>query len=229
LLSNYRLDQWILGAVAGARELGVYSVAVAWAESVFYLPTALATVQRPDLVRSERFSAGQEAAAVFRAAVIITVPVVVGLVLAAPFLCVTVFGEGFRGSIDQLRILAVGALGIVAMRLFGNALTAQRKPMLEAAAIAVAFIVTLGLDIALIPPHGGIGASLASTIAYSAGGLAAAVIFARALGSRAGDLIPRVHDAGALWRVARLRAANPEPMPLDEENALVGRGGGPVP
>jgi O-antigen/teichoic acid export membrane protein len=30
LLGNYRLDQWILGALGGDRELGLYSVAVAW-------------------------------------------------------------------------------------------------------------------------------------------------------------------------------------------------------
>ena len=41
LLGNYRLDPWILGAVAGARELGLYSVAVAWSSSLFYLPTTL--------------------------------------------------------------------------------------------------------------------------------------------------------------------------------------------
>jgi O-antigen/teichoic acid export membrane protein len=228
LLGNYRLDQWILGAVAGARELGVYSVAVAWAETVFYLPTALAAVQRPDLVRSGRLSAGSEAAAVFRAAVIITVPLVVGLILAAPVLCVTVFGEEFRGSIDQLRILATGALGIVALKLFGNALIAQGKPLLETAAIAVGFILTLGLDIALIPSHGGLGASLASAVAYTAGGVAAAVIFTRALGTRAGDLIPRRHDAGALWRT-RLRAVSPESMRLDDQNVVVGRGGSPAP
>ena len=35
-LGNYRLDQWILGAVAGSRELGLYTVAVAWAEALFF-------------------------------------------------------------------------------------------------------------------------------------------------------------------------------------------------
>ena len=29
---NYRLDQWLLGSIAGTRELGLYSVAVAWAK-----------------------------------------------------------------------------------------------------------------------------------------------------------------------------------------------------
>jgi O-antigen/teichoic acid export membrane protein len=205
LLGNYRLDQWILGAIVGARELGRYSVAVAWAETLFYLPTALAAVHRPDLVRSDRGAAAREAGMVFRAAVIVTIPLVLVLVLAAPFLCVTLFGAGFRGSVEQLRILSLGAFGIVALKLFGNALTAQRKPMLETAAVALAFLATLGLDIALIPAHGGIGASLASTVAYSAGGIAAGLLLARALGATGRDLVPRGRDAAALWR--RIAAA----------------------
>ena len=221
-LGNYRLDQWILGAVAGARQLGLYSVAVAWSETLFYLPTAVAAVQRPDLVRLGRDSAAREAGAAFRAVMVITTPLVVGLILAAPYLCVTVFGAGFAGSIDELRILSIGALGVVALKLFGNALTAQRKPMLETAAVTGAFVVTTGLDIALIPPHGGLGASLASTLAYSAGGVAAAILFGRGLGARSGDLIPRRRDVAALWRVVLRTVGRERTLPDDQDT--IGRG-----
>jgi O-antigen/teichoic acid export membrane protein len=203
LLGNYRLDQWIVGAVAGARELGLYSVAVAWAESVFFLPTAVQTVQRPDLVRASPREAARQAATAFRAIALGSAPIVVGLVVAAPVLCVTILGEGFRGSVDQLRILAPGALGIIALKLLGNALTAQDKPMLETAAVGVAFVVTVGLDILLIPPFGGLGASIASTVAYTAGGIAVALIFARGLGARVGELAPRAAEVPWFWRELR--------------------------
>ena len=209
LLGNYRLDQWILGAIAGARELGLYSVAVAWAEALFYLPTALAAVQRPYLVRSGSSSAARDASLVFRAAMLATVPLVVVLLVAAPFLCVTVFGSEFRGSIEQLRILAVGAFGIVALKLLGNALTARGRPLLETAAVGVAFLVTVALDVALIPGHGGVGASIASTIAYSAGGVAVVAIFTRALGCRLRDLVPSRRETTALVASALRRPAAP--------------------
>src|SRR5207245_4415625 len=106
---------------------------------------------------------------------------------------------------SQLRILAVGAFGIVALKLLGNALTAQGKPMLETAAVGVAFVATVALDILLIPGHGGVGASVASTLAYSAGGIAVVAIFARALGVPARELLPRPRQALALWRTARRR------------------------
>ena len=200
---NYRFDQWLLGALAGPRELGLYSVAVAWSEAVFYLPEALGMVMRPDLVRASRSGAVRQAALAFRIAVILTVPVVILLIVAAPFLCVTVFGPGFAGSVDDLRVLALGAFGIVALKLFANALTAQEKPMLGNAAIAVAFATTITLDLLLVPRYGGFGAAIASTIAYTAGGVAVAMIFTRSLHGQLFDLVPRPGDVKRV--VERLR------------------------
>jgi O-antigen/teichoic acid export membrane protein len=191
---NYRLDQWLLGAMAGSRELGLYSVAVAWSEALFYLPEALGMVMRPDVVRASPNEALRRSTRVFRIAILLTIPLVAALILAAPILCVTVFGDRFRGSIDDLRLLAPGAFGMVALKLLANSLTAQRKPMLGNAAIGVAFVATIVLDVLLIPAHGGAGAALASTIAYTAGGIAVAGIFARTLGGRLADFSPRRAD-----------------------------------
>lgn len=191
---NYRLDQWLLGSLAGPHELGLYSVAVAWSEAVFYLPEALMMVLRPDVVRASRTEAARRTATVFRAAIVVTVPVVAILILAAPILCVTVFGERFSGSIGDLRLLAPGAFGIIGLKLLANSLTAQRMPMLGNVAVAVAFAATIALDLLLIPRYGGAGAAAASTIAYTAGGVAVAIIFSRALGTSLRDLIPRRAD-----------------------------------
>jgi O-antigen/teichoic acid export membrane protein len=204
-LGNYRFDQWLLGGIAGSRELGLYSVAVAWAEALFFLPTVLVRVQRPDLVRASPREAARQAALAFRVAVLLTVVLAVGLIVLAPVLCVTIFGSDFRGSIDDLRILVPGAFGMVALKLFANALTAQGKPLHGTCAIAVAFVATVGLDLALIPGHGGAGAALASTVGYGAGGAAIAVIFARTLGARLGDLLPRGSEVPWFWR--KLRSA----------------------
>ncbi|AEH09709.1 MULTISPECIES: oligosaccharide flippase family protein [Protofrankia] len=224
LLANYKLDQWLVGAIAGAHQLGVYSVAVAWAEALFYLPTALAAVQRPDLVRSSGGDAGQEAAAVFRVAVLTTLLIGAGLVLAAPFLCVTVFGVEFQDSVVQLRVLTAGAFGVVALKLLGNALTARGKPLLETAAVGIAFVATVALDIVLIPGHGGVGASVASVLAYSAGGIAVTIIFARALGASWGSLVPRWHDARVLGRVGRRFSARLVPSRAATANTFRGDG-----
>jgi O-antigen/teichoic acid export membrane protein len=184
LVGNYRVDQWILGAVAGPSALGVYSVAVAWSESLFFLPTAFSSVQRPDLVRATPDEARAQAARSFRQALLLTAVLAVALVALAPFLCVVIFGEDFRASIGPLRILALGAPGIIALKLFGSALTAQRKPLRETAAIGVAFVTILALDAVLIRYHEAVGAAVASSIAYTIGGVAAAAIFVKTFARR---------------------------------------------
>lgn len=218
LLGNYRLDQWLLGAIAGPRELGVYSVAVAWAEALWYLPTALAFVQRPDLVRAAREEASRLAARVFRAAILITA--LFGLVMfaAAPILCVVIFGDEFRDSVGMLRILVVASLGVTAIKLLGSALVARGNPGLQSLAVGAGFVCSVALDIALIPPFGGTGAAVAAALAHTAAGLVVATIFIRALGARPFDLVPRAGDVA--WFVGRLRerfgtgggtAATPQP------------------
>jgi O-antigen/teichoic acid export membrane protein len=203
-MGNYRLDQWFVGAISGNRELGLYSVAVAWAEVLFFLPTVLGMVQRPDLVRANERDAGTQAALVFRAALLLTAVAALVLILAAPFLCATVFGEAFRDAAGQLRILALGGFGIVALKLLGNALNAQGKPMLTNVGVGVAFVATVGLDLLLIPPHDAFGASVASTLAYTAGGATIVIVFCRVLSVRPRALVPRVSDLFAV--IAQFRA-----------------------
>ncbi len=213
LLGNYRLDQWIVGAVAGSRELGLYSVAVAWAEALWFLPTTISAVQRPDLVRGERRDAAAVAALTFRLAVVVTVFTAVVFIVAAPFLCVTVFGEAFRGSIDDLRILVLGSVGIVALKQLGSALTAQRRPTLASIAIAVAFAVAIVLDIVLIPRYGGNGAAIASAVSYTMGGLAVSLIFARVLRVELTSLLPRTSELPLFVQTARRLAGRPPSTP----------------
>jgi O-antigen/teichoic acid export membrane protein len=191
LLGNWRLDQWLLGAISGARELGLYSVAVAWAEALSYLPTAVKFVQRPYLVRSAPRDAARQSAIAFRVGMVVTVVLMLGMVLAAPILCVTLFGEQFRGSIVELRVLVIGALGMLALTILGNALVARGKPVLSSVALAAGFVCTLVLDIVLIPPYAGIGAAAASAIAYTTSGALMCLFFVRGLGAEARDLVPR--------------------------------------
>jgi O-antigen/teichoic acid export membrane protein len=213
LFGNYRADQWILGVMASSRELGLYSVAVAWSEVLFFLPTTLVAVQRPDLVRASPEEARRRATLVLRGALGLTLGCTVVMILLAPVLCTTIFGDDFSGSVEMLRLLALGSFGITTLKLLGNALTAQRRPLLETGAVAVAFVTVFALDFALIPNHGGVGAAIASAVSYTLGGLAVAIIFGRALGATAGELLPRPSDLTALGRTvrARLRPARPAP------------------
>ena len=75
--------------------------------------------------------------------------------------------------------------------------------------IFVAFGITVAADVLLIPSHADLGASIASTLSYLAGGVAMALIFVRALGARPADLVPRSSDARWVWDRLRARVRRP--------------------
>jgi len=202
-VGNTRLDQWIVGGVAGTRELGLYSVAVSVSEVLFYLPTTLVWVQRPSLVRARAEEAARQAARVARVTLTLTVPLTLGLVLLAPFAIPLVFGDEFEGAIDDLQILSLGVFGIILLRLLANALAARDRPGLQSIGIAVAFAATVILDIALIPPFGGAGAAAASLVAYTVGGVVTTLVFRRVLGVGLRELVPRPRDVRELTRAVR--------------------------
>lgn len=204
LVGNYRLDQWILGAVASSKELGVYSVAVAWSETLFFLPTVVEVTQRPDLVLADPQAARRSALTAVRFCLVLTLVGALALGLLAPVLCTVFFGESFSGAVPQLRILLLGGFGTAVLKLLGNALTSQGYPLRETAAIGVAFVAIVVLDATLIPAFGGDGAAWASLIAYSGGGIAVLAIFRRTLGGTWRDLIPNREDGR--WVRDRLTA-----------------------
>jgi Na+-driven multidrug efflux pump len=103
----------------------------------------------------------------------------------------------------ELRILVLGAVGVLALKVFGSALVAQRRPLVSSTALGVGFVVTVALDALLIPPYAGIGASVASTIAYTIGGGVMIALFSRVLGANARELAPRLSDVR--WIALRAR------------------------
>jgi O-antigen/teichoic acid export membrane protein len=218
-MGNARLDQWILGVLGNTRELGLYSVAVALSTSLYQLPSALDLAQRPDLARVSKQEAARRASVVFRVAATITAAGAIVLAVLAPWICVGIFGSDFLGSADDLRVLMLGTIGVVALKLLGNALTAQGRPLLVSVGVAGGFVVTVVLDVLLIPHFGGLGAAIASAAAYSTVGVILAVMFLRALGGRAGDLVPRRGDVGLVRSQVRhlfsLRSAARRPSPVE--------------
>ena len=130
------------------------------------------------------------------------------MIVAAPFLCTVIFGPEFAGSVDDLRVLVFGAFGMVASSCSGapsllGVIPCSRAPQSPPASCHVV------LDIVLIPPFGGVGAALASTLAYTAAGLVVVVAFVRALDVRAVELVPRPGDAGAVVRRVQSARASP--------------------
>ena len=191
---TYRLDHWILGAFAGARELGTYSVSVAWFDAIVHLSRAVSVTFRPDLLRASAADAGRQSARIFRVCAILVLVLTGATILAAPLLCVTIFGSEFSDSVLDLRILTLGAFGMLALNIFGTALVAQQRPILESAAHGVGFVVAIVLYVVMIPAFGATGAAVASAVSYLICGAVASYLVHRTLGMQYRSLLPRYSD-----------------------------------
>jgi O-antigen/teichoic acid export membrane protein len=201
LTGTYRLDTWMLGAYGSARDLGTYSVAIAWFDAMVHLSRAVSVTFRPDLLRASTADAGRQSARIFRICAILVLIIVGGTVLAAPLLCVTVFGPEFTDSVLDLRVLALGAFGLMALNIFGTTLVAQQRPILESIAHGVGFVVAIVLYVVMIPRFGAVGASFASAISYLICGVVALGLVHRTLGMPYRSLAPRSSDIAHLVRL----------------------------
>ncbi|GIE79399.1 hypothetical protein Aph02nite_53490 [Actinoplanes philippinensis] len=205
MTGTYRLDHWLVGALGNARELGTYSVAAAWFDGIVHLSRAVSVTFRPDLLRASTADAGRQAARIFRICAVLVLIIVGGTVLAAPFLCVTIFGPEFTDSVLDLRILAVGAFGMMALNIFGTALVAQQRPILESTAHSVGFAVAMILFVVMIPRFGATGAAFASAVGYLVCGGVALGLAHRTLGLRYRSLLPQPTDIADMMRIVRRR------------------------
>ena len=164
---NLRIDMLFAGAFLGATDVGVYSVAVAAAEVLWFLPTAVGSVLFPTLAQRRTDGSRDVAARACRRAVLMTLAAAVPLAAGGRWLLPCVFGAAFADGWLPLLILIPGVLALSVHRVLMPALMSWGRPQEMSYAAAIALAATVALDLLLIPRWGIRGAAAASTVAYS--------------------------------------------------------------
>lgn len=165
-LLNLRLDFAILGAMAGPAVLGGYAVASKYAELLRLPGTALTWVFYPRLAKLGETEAASVARRMIR-------PALLGILVAAiPIFLLTspvmrlLYGEQFGPAVAPARVLLAGMLlagasGVASAYLYGRG-----TPGLNSIVLGIGLVITVVLDLLLIPSFGALGAAAASTAAY---------------------------------------------------------------
>lgn len=164
-LVNLRLDVAILGALVGPGTLGVYAVASKYAELLRLPGLAVTYVLYPRLAVRDRVVAGQNVARLLPSAFVLTVGAAVPLAAAVPLLPV-IYGSSFRGAVIPAFILVFGLIGEGVAGLISAYLYGVGRPGANSLALGVSVVVTIALDLLLIPHHHAVGAAVASAAAY---------------------------------------------------------------
>jgi O-antigen/teichoic acid export membrane protein len=175
-LLNLRLDVVILGALTGPAQVGVYVVASKYAELLRLPGLALNWVTYPTFSRSaalasttsdgtEPSASGRQHPRLWR---LLALGVVSGVLLAASAFVVLplVYGEQFRAAAPPAAWISLGLVVGPAAGVASGYLLGAGRPGLNSAILGGGFLVTLVLDVLLIPRHGSLGAAWASMVAY---------------------------------------------------------------
>jgi len=163
---NYRLDVILLGHFRSLAEVGLYTLAVSLAELLWYIPHASALVVLPRTAASQA-EARHLTPLVFRmtwALTFLGALVVAGL--ARPLIRM-VYGEAFLGSLGPFLILLPGVVCLGGAKVLSADLGGRGAPGYNSIGALVSLVVTVILDLALIPGRGASGAALASSLAYA--------------------------------------------------------------
>jgi O-antigen/teichoic acid export membrane protein len=115
--------------------------------------------------------------------VAILLTAVVSVVALFPEALIQIVYPGeYLAGVPSLRILAVGYLFFSGMVLNANILTGAGRPLEATAWFGGTMVLSVALNVWLVPAHGGVGASIAATLAMAAGFLGLAMNCKRRFG-----------------------------------------------
>jgi O-antigen/teichoic acid export membrane protein len=186
---NYRLDSLLVNGLAGIASLGYYSISVAIAETLWNLANAFSLVMFPHVSSLERAEADRLTTIVCRNAVAVTlVGAIVMFALGRPFI-LFVFGPALLPSVVPLWLLLPGIVTLTPAKVIGSYLSGIGKPYYSAYISGSTVVLTIALDLFLIPRYGIAGAAAASSVVYTCTSIASVTIFVRESGSRLMDAL----------------------------------------
>jgi lipopolysaccharide/colanic/teichoic acid biosynthesis glycosyltransferase/O-antigen/teichoic acid export membrane protein len=165
-LTNLRFDFVLLGALAGPAVLGVYAVASKFAELMRLVPTAVNYVLYPRFARVGRIKATVEARRLLPLSTALTVAMTPFLGAATLVALPILYGRAFRGAITPAEIIIIGLSVEGAAAVASAYLVGIGRPGLNSIGMGVGTVITVTLDVILIPRHGAIGGAITSAVTY---------------------------------------------------------------
>lgn len=197
-----RQDVLLLGWLAGAAAVGLYSVGVSAAELVWFVPSAIGPIIFAKAATTSVESAADYVARSSRVSVLSMLAVsAVGVVLLPPVIGF-VYGPAFAAAAFAFYALLPGILCDGVGRVLSSFLHSRDVILWRASMVSV--VANIALNLVLIPLWGIVGAGIASSLCY--GGLTVAALRAFRAETGVGPgavLVPTTEDARVLWRAVR--------------------------
>jgi O-antigen/teichoic acid export membrane protein len=165
---NYRADNYLIQALilTPGRALGLYSIAVTFAELIFYVPDSVSTMLLPRIAGATPVEANQILGRVGRLTMLITSVAAVALIPAA-VIGIHVVLPAYVDALPAFFVLLPGVVSLSLAKVMTSFLSGRGRPGVVSIGAIVALVVNVSLNVVLIPAIGIVGASLASLVSYT--------------------------------------------------------------
>jgi O-antigen/teichoic acid export membrane protein len=203
---NYRLDIFFLKGFLSLGAVGTYTVAVGIAQLLWLIPNALGSlVMRATAAHGGTEGVLRRVAEVNRFCLYLGMAAALGLAFAASVLLEAVFGRDFSGSMRPLLVLLPGVVLFCPTIVLSAYLNGIRKQVYTTWVACGSLVVTVVLNLLLIPRIGIAGAAAASTASYTVSSLVTTVLVLRLnRGTALGPFyLPQPADAQRVAALAR--------------------------
>jgi PST family polysaccharide transporter len=171
--------QLMLAQMLGDREMGLYAAAIRFPDCALFLPTALAISVVPALLRAHQTGgAAYEAGllAYMRLSALMGLAVALPLALAAPWLMQFLFGDAYASAWATMSVYVLAMpfmfLGVARTQHLLN----EGQMRLSLAFSIIGLVINLGLNFALIPVIGKMGAAIATVASQALSAVLASFI-----------------------------------------------------
>jgi O-antigen/teichoic acid export membrane protein len=170
LTSMYKIDQIMVGALAGSEQAGYYKAALVLVEFLWFLPRSFQSLMiqsTSDHWANDRVDVIEELATrTTRYVLLITLLMAIGLGALAPVFVPLYYGADAMPAVQPLLILLPGTVGFAIARPLLTITHANGDMRVLIAATGSAAGINLVLNALLIPFYGMTGAAIATTIGY---------------------------------------------------------------
>lgn len=206
ILASYlllRVDVVIVANLLGVRAVGLYSVAVVFAEAVWVLSNAITLAAAERQAAEDEREALDVTARVARMSVFVTVAASLAIgVLARPAITL-VYGEPYEAAMAAVWPVLAASVAMALWRAVSPAVVRAASPAFVSAVSVGALTLNVVGNLVLVRPLGIAGAGLASALSYAAGAGAAMEWLRRRRGLRYRDVVPSIEEPRAVVDVVR--------------------------
>lgn len=182
---NYRLGVYYVNAYDGTRAVGLFQSSAFVCQSLWLLPTAMATIIFPHVANSSAQGRDQTGTTALcsRLALWSGIACAVPLAIAAPILIPLFFGNAFRESVPLLWLMLPGTIALCPAKVIASYLAGIGMPRWNLYGAAAGAVAIFTLTALMVPKYGCRGAAAATSVSHMVNSCVLIAFFVRRTGA----------------------------------------------